>query len=450
MNQVTHNHGQRWLPTPGNIIFTIIAIICTLGIQQLWAMSTNTNVSTLAYQCYLTDSSGTALNGSYQLSFKVYDAPTGGSLLWGPETHNGVTITQGLCNLRLGSMTTGGFPYQEGFLEITVNGELLTPREMLAPQTGVVTTTSDNMLLQNKNKEPLTGTTTVINFPEPFGNIPTVIAVGDTLGGQNVTVRDVYPTQFTVDVPNTDGNLTINWIAVGERLSSPIVGGLITNLQGHTGNPYVIGVCNTGLSPYTDRTTMITGFSDSAYAGMECIRTANDDKHNSQSNMFEFDLLQPAEIAVCIDQRTTINPDWLAMFNATGETVSVSDSYMSHCNLYRCNSQPGHIVMSGSQYGNGYGNQSNYFVMVRPINSGNKLCTAGSQTVMPPPPTSPLSIPTSITRKKTESHSQTSFYPISGVGLLLLGWLGTRFKLNQTSLTSISCRNDIAMAEVTQ
>ena len=375
MNQTAQNSWQRWLPTPGNIIFTMVAIVCTLGIQQLWAMSANNSVPTLAYQCYLTDSSGTALNGSYQLSFKVYDAPTGGSLLWGPETHNGVTITQGLCNLRLGSITAGGFPYQGGFLEITVNGELLTPREMLAPQTGVVTTTSGNMLLQNKNKEPLSGTTTVITFPQPFGNLPTVIAVGDTLGGQNVTVRDVSNTGFTVDVPNTDGSLTINWIAVGTTPPEPPTS-LISNVQGNTGNSYKKGVCNVGSTYFSDRNYTITGFSDSTYLGLECIQTSNDDKIDSSNAMLEFDLNDDARIYLCVDSRTTSDAGFVnELFTSNGATIDVSEIGMGHCNLYSCNSTPGHIVLGGPRQGGGDGNESNYFVLVRPISIGDKLCS---------------------------------------------------------------------------
>ena len=181
MNQITQNHWQRWLPTPGNIIFTMIAIVCTLGIQQLWAMSANNSVPTLPYQCYLTDSSGTALNGSYQLSFKVYDAPTGGSLLWGPETHNGVTITQGLCNLQLGSMTTGGLPYDEGFLEISVNGELLTPRESVA--SGKQSITHDELdLLHGSHVSSQTFTTTSPDFV--------------LVPGSEITLNNTVPAKF--------------------------------------------------------------------------------------------------------------------------------------------------------------------------------------------------------------------------------------------------------------
>lgn len=89
--------------------------------------------STIPYQGYLTNSDGTPVNGSRDLVFKIYDAPTGGNLLWGPENHSAVSITMGLFDVQLGSLTTGGIQTTAAnlYLEISINNEPLSPRELL-------------------------------------------------------------------------------------------------------------------------------------------------------------------------------------------------------------------------------------------------------------------------------------------------------------------------------
>jgi hypothetical protein len=58
---------------------------------------------TMNYQGYLTDSSGNPLNGTYDLAFRLYDAPSGGNMEWGTEVHNNVQVTNGIFQVALGS-----------------------------------------------------------------------------------------------------------------------------------------------------------------------------------------------------------------------------------------------------------------------------------------------------------------------------------------------------------
>ena len=68
------------------------------------------------------------------MTFALYDAPSGGNLVWGPEEH-AVEVSAGLFGVGLGSRTAGGIPTSawEGdrYLEVTVAGEVLSPREVL-------------------------------------------------------------------------------------------------------------------------------------------------------------------------------------------------------------------------------------------------------------------------------------------------------------------------------
>ncbi|RKZ27903.1 hypothetical protein DRQ36_11180, partial [bacterium] len=85
------------------------------------------------YQGKLTDDSGVAIDSVCEITFSIYDAETGGSLLW-TETHPSVDVSHGLFDVHLGSITS--FPVTLDFsgdywLEITVGAETLTPRQPL-------------------------------------------------------------------------------------------------------------------------------------------------------------------------------------------------------------------------------------------------------------------------------------------------------------------------------
>ncbi|MBI4515792.1 MAG: hypothetical protein HY699_08250 [Deltaproteobacteria bacterium] len=99
----------------------------------------------LNYQGRLTDPSGTPKNGTFTMQFAVYDAESGGNQLpsgtpWS-ETQS-VTVTDGVFNVLLGSVTAlpanlfeGGPSDASGplrFLQVTVDGEALTPRRRIA------------------------------------------------------------------------------------------------------------------------------------------------------------------------------------------------------------------------------------------------------------------------------------------------------------------------------
>lgn len=84
------------------------------------------------YQGRITDSSGTPLNGSYNLTFRIYDAETAGNLLW-EETHSGALIQKGIFGVLLGSVTNLNLAFDKPyFLEIKVNNEVMSPRQRIA------------------------------------------------------------------------------------------------------------------------------------------------------------------------------------------------------------------------------------------------------------------------------------------------------------------------------
>jgi len=84
------------------------------------------------YQGRLTDSGGAPLNGSYQLTFRIYDASVAGNLLW-EENYSGVVIQKGIFSVLLGSVTNLNLAFDKPyFLEIKVGNEVMSPRQSIA------------------------------------------------------------------------------------------------------------------------------------------------------------------------------------------------------------------------------------------------------------------------------------------------------------------------------
>jgi len=87
----------------------------------------------LTYQGHLMDAAGEAVpDGNYAMNFSLYDAPTGGNLLWGPELHT-VAVDDGYFVALLGRDDAIGADNLTAntYLEIEVAGETMTPRTAL-------------------------------------------------------------------------------------------------------------------------------------------------------------------------------------------------------------------------------------------------------------------------------------------------------------------------------
>ncbi len=86
------------------------------------------------YQGKLTSDSGVALNGNYDITFRIYDVETGGTPLW-EEIHSGasaITVTNGLFDVQLGTITPLTIAFDDTYwIELEVSGETLSPRERL-------------------------------------------------------------------------------------------------------------------------------------------------------------------------------------------------------------------------------------------------------------------------------------------------------------------------------
>ena len=112
------------------------------GAPPAWALGnaspqTTVNAITparISYQGTLRDTSGELVTGTHDIIAKIYDAASGGNLLWGPETHNNVDVQDGQFNLLLGlssAISANVFTNPDTYLQLTVDGVVMNPTQRL-------------------------------------------------------------------------------------------------------------------------------------------------------------------------------------------------------------------------------------------------------------------------------------------------------------------------------
>lgn len=216
----TLRHTIHWfLPNGGTLL--IVAIL--LMTQSLWARpqlspaAPGPSATTVNYQGRLADNGGAPLNGSYAMRFSLYDAATDGALIWGPEIHDAVPVSDGLFSAGLGSQTSGGIPTSawngDRYLEITVGGETLSPRELIrsVPIAGMALTVPDGAITVDRLSPTATGKWTMFNVSQLVGH-----RSGEDFDWEVVDLSSVVPPDasiayLTIYFKETVGN---GWCAV--------------------------------------------------------------------------------------------------------------------------------------------------------------------------------------------------------------------------------------------
>ena len=103
--QILTKLHRQLIPNAG----TLIAVAFLLFAYTAWAAPSTPQATpgVISWQGTLTDSSGQPITGDVDMTFRLYDAPTGGSALW-EEAHtaaNAVPVQDGLFHVYLGSLT---------------------------------------------------------------------------------------------------------------------------------------------------------------------------------------------------------------------------------------------------------------------------------------------------------------------------------------------------------
>jgi hypothetical protein len=99
------------------------------------------------YQGYLTDADGNQITGDLDMTFKIYDSPTGGAPLWS-ETQTSVRVGKGLFTVILGSVNPiPGDVFPSGgsrWLETEIEDQTLTPRKEIVSVAYALKADKDN------------------------------------------------------------------------------------------------------------------------------------------------------------------------------------------------------------------------------------------------------------------------------------------------------------------
>lgn len=116
-----------------NLILTTVlflSVICGLSYAAVPRL--------INYQGKLTDTSGVPLNGSYAITFRLYDALSGGNMLW--EETQQVVIDKGIVGILLGSVVNLNLAFDiPYYLEIKVGTEVMSPRQQIASSAYAIT-----------------------------------------------------------------------------------------------------------------------------------------------------------------------------------------------------------------------------------------------------------------------------------------------------------------------
>lgn len=117
-------------------------VVCAVFVAVGAALAQASVPAVVNYQGRLTTGSGTPVSGPTPMVFRVFDVEIGGTELWS-ETQGSVVVEDGLFNVLLGSANPltadlfasppvgGAPPFGDRYLEVEVNGEVMSPRTRL-------------------------------------------------------------------------------------------------------------------------------------------------------------------------------------------------------------------------------------------------------------------------------------------------------------------------------
>ncbi|RKZ41692.1 MAG: hypothetical protein DRQ49_04220 [Gammaproteobacteria bacterium] len=112
-------------PIKKNLIQAVLWLMLGLVPQLAWAEVPNV----INYQGYLTDSSGDPLEGTVNVTLTFWNALSGGTAIGSPKSYTNVNVNNGVFsqNVNVSDITFD----QSVYVETTVNGETLAPRQLI-------------------------------------------------------------------------------------------------------------------------------------------------------------------------------------------------------------------------------------------------------------------------------------------------------------------------------
>ncbi|HAJ57218.1 MAG TPA: hypothetical protein DCL35_05555 [Candidatus Omnitrophica bacterium] len=194
------------------------------------------------YQGRLTDASGNPLTGSYNITFRIYDAETAGSLLW-EETQTGVVIDKGLFGVLLGSVASLNIPFDKAyFLEIKVGAEVMSPRQRI---------TSSGYAIRAEVAETVSGIDPGMVGTKTVDE--TGLSDGMVTYYDNASGKVKYKTVPKTTLGSWDATKTKNTVYQAATDGFVVAYGPVNNNKGYGDNPWLHGLTDGNNPPVTKR-----------------------------------------------------------------------------------------------------------------------------------------------------------------------------------------------------
>ncbi|MCD4691076.1 hypothetical protein K8S17_06395, partial [bacterium] len=221
---------------------------------------------TIWFQGFLADvDTGDPINGTVNVTVRIYDAPTVGSIVWGTETHSGTIIVEGWFHIELGSISAlPEFDDPPYYLELSVDGETMDARQKLASVPMAYHTENFDLPLQIRDDEgaaglfgiyadnPSQGTSAIYAYHFGTGSAITGYSENSGAAIRGVAHGTGPAGYFDGDV-EVSGNLQTSTFTMTNTASGT---GFEASSTGATTQMFVFNDNSTGLNPDNDILTI--------------------------------------------------------------------------------------------------------------------------------------------------------------------------------------------------
>jgi hypothetical protein len=140
MKRIFNSSSARYfIPNIGTLILlALMLFVYRASAAPNGPAAPDATLGTISYQGMLNDAAGQPINGSTNITFRLYSVPTGGTALW-TEAHtsaNAVPVSNGLFNVLLGSLDpipASVWSNANVYLGVQVGGDAeMSPRETVS------------------------------------------------------------------------------------------------------------------------------------------------------------------------------------------------------------------------------------------------------------------------------------------------------------------------------